>query len=197
SMMEGVASRGTAGRLSVLGVPVAGKTGTTNEAKDAWFVGFTPNLVAGCFVGYDNPRPMGKGGTGGGMCAPVFEDFMKDALTHRPAGEFQRPPDIEWATVDRFTGERLPEGSGGNTISEVFRPGQAPDLYETAEVIGADGEGNSFFGSGDLPMTLGGDADETDDGDAFDETTTVSNAAPERPKPSGALDDDLESGGLY
>ena len=59
--VEGVASRGTAGRLAALGVPVAGKTGTTNEAKDAWFVGFTPNLVAGCFIGYDNPTPMGRG----------------------------------------------------------------------------------------------------------------------------------------
>lgn len=189
SMMEGVASRGTASRLKSLGVPVAGKTGTTNDGKDAWFVGFTPNLVAGCFVGYDNPRPMGKGGTGGGMCAPIFEDFMRDALKIRPAGSFRRPPDIVWATVDRSTGERLPDGSGGNTIREVFREGQAPDLYERLAVIGGDGLQSSFFG-GDLPMTLGGD----DDQDLND--TSVSSQPPDRPKPSGGLEGDLDEG-LY
>ncbi len=191
SMMEGVASRGTAARLSSLGVPVAGKTGTTNDAKDAWFVGFTPNLVAGCFVGYDNPRPMGKGGTGGGMCAPIFEDFMRDALKIRPAGTFRAPPEIVYATVDRSTGERLPDGSGGNAIREVFREGQAPDLYERAAVIGGEGSTVSFFGGGDLPMTLGGD----DDAEGSD-SVGVSDQPPERPRPSGGLDDDLE-GGLY
>lgn len=189
SMMEGVASRGTAARLSSLGVPVAGKTGTTNDAKDAWFVGFTPNLVAGCFVGYDNPRPMGKGGTGGGMCAPIFEDFMRDALKIRPAGSFRKPPDIVWATIDRSTGERVPDGAGGNTIREVFRVGQAPDLYERVAVIGGDGLESSFFG-GDLPMTLGGE----DDQDLND--TGVSSQPPDRPKPSGGLDSDLDTG-LY
>lgn len=189
SMMEGVASRGTAARLSSLGVPVAGKTGTTNDAKDAWFVGFTPNLVAGCFVGYDNPRPMGKGGTGGGMCAPIFEDFMREALKIRPAGSFRKPPDIVWATIDRSTGERLPDGSGGNTIREVFREGQAPDLYERVAVIGGDGLQSSFFG-GDLPMTLGGE-DEEDLNDP-----SVSSDPPARPKPSGGLGGDLDDG-LY
>lgn len=190
SMMEGVASRGTAARLSSLGVPVAGKTGTTNDAKDAWFVGFTPNLVAGCFVGYDNPRPMGKGGTGGGMCAPIFEDFIRDSLKIRPAGSFRKPPDTVYATVDRSTGERLPDGSGGNTIREVFREGQAPDLYERAHVIGGDGLNDSFFGSGDLPMTLGGDDD------SVSTDTGVSFEPPARPKPAGGLGGDLDEG-LY
>ncbi len=192
SMMEGVASRGTAARLSSLGVPVAGKTGTTNDGKDAWFVGFTPNLVAGCFVGYDNPRPMGKGGTGGGMCAPIFEDFMRDALKIRPAGTFRAPPDIVYATVDRSTGERLPDGSGGNTIREAFREGQAPDLYERAAVIGGDGTTDSFFSGGDLPMSLGGE----DDDDGVD-NAGVSDQPPARPRPSGGGDDDDLDGGLY
>jgi penicillin-binding protein 1A len=192
SMMEGVASRGTAARLSSLGVPVAGKTGTTNDGKDAWFVGFTPNLVAGCFVGYDNPRPMGKGGTGGGMCAPIFEDFMRDALTIRPAGTFRAPPEIVYATVDRSTGERLPDGSGGNTIREAFREGQAPELYERAAVIGGDGTTDSFFGGGDLPMSLGGE----DDDDGVD-NAGVSDQPPERPRPSGGGDDGDLDGGLY
>lgn len=191
SMMEGVASRGTAARLSSLGVPVAGKTGTTNDGKDAWFVGFTPNLVAGCFVGYDNPRPMGKGGTGGGMCAPIFEDFMRDALKIRPAGKFRAPPDIVFATVDRSTGERLPDGSGGNTIREVFREGQAPDLYERAAVIGGDGSTDSFFGGGDLPLSLGGG----DDGEVSN--AGVSDQPPTRPRPSSGGDDEDLDGGLY
>ena len=195
SMMEGVATRGTAARLSSLGVPVAGKTGTTNDAKDAWFVGFTPNLVAGCFVGYDNPRPMGKGGTGGGMCAPIFEDFMRDALKLRPAGEFRTPPDIVYATIDRSTGERLPDGEGGDTIREVFREGQVPDLYETAYVIGGDGASDSFLGGGDLPFSLGGEDDASDDGTPLE--AVVTDEAPTRPRPAGNLDDDLESGGLY
>ncbi len=193
SMMEGVATHGTAARLSSLGVPVAGKTGTTNDAKDAWFVGFTPNLVAGCFVGYDNPRPMGKGGTGGGMCAPIFEDFMRDALKMRPAGEFRTPPDIVYATIDRSTGERLPDGEGGDTIREVFREGQVPDLYETAYVIGRASD--SFLGGGDLPFSLGGEEDATDDGTPLE--AVVTDEYPSRPRPAGNLDDDLESGGLY
>ncbi|MEO1611156.1 MAG: penicillin-binding protein 1A [Pseudomonadota bacterium] len=203
SMMEGVASRGTAARLSSLGVPVAGKTGTTNEGKDAWFVGFTPNLVAGCFVGYDNPKPMGKGGTGGGMCAPIFEDFMRDALKIRKPGQFERPPDVVYAKVDLYSGERLPDdASGGGIISEAFREGQAPGVYETAEIIG-EADSISFF--------TGGEDDLTGDGDLIDEglngegaagagETVVQRAGSSilRPAPpSGDSDEDLESGGLY
>ncbi|MEM7522818.1 MAG: PBP1A family penicillin-binding protein [Pseudomonadota bacterium] len=200
SMMRGVTTRGTAAGLAKLGFPVAGKTGTTNETKDAWFVGFSPNLVAGCFVGYDTPRPMGKGGTGGGMCAPIFEEFMREAMKTRTPGEFVAPPDVVWAKVDRFTGERLPaEASGGSVIAEAFREGQAPGLYETASVIG---DGLSFFGGGDLPYSLAADEDGAYDEGAGAESgggsrVTVSNSAPARPKPSGSLDDDLESGGLY
>lgn len=191
SMMEGVASRGTAARLASLGFPVAGKTGTTNDAKDAWFVGFTPNLVAGCFIGYDNPRPMGKGGTGGGMCAPVFEEFMREAMKTRNPGEFIAPPEVVWAKVDRYTGERLPDGaSGGGVISEVFRDGQAPDVYQTAAIIG-DESALSFYGGGDLPLSLGADEDDLGAG------PLVSGDAPSRPAPpSTSLEEDLESG-LY
>ncbi|MEM7544406.1 MAG: penicillin-binding protein 1A [Pseudomonadota bacterium] len=198
SMMEGVASRGTAARLSALGFPVAGKTGTTNDAKDAWFVGFSPNLVAGCFIGYDNPRPMGKGGTGGGMCAPVFEEFMREAMKTRKPGSFAVPEDVVWASVDRFTGERLPDGSGGGSvIREAFREGQAPGVYEVASVIGLDDGATSFFGSGDLPMDLengellDGEEALTNDG------AVITDDAPSRPTRPRSTDRDLESGGLY
>ncbi|MFV0473349.1 MAG: penicillin-binding protein 1A [Pikeienuella sp.] len=203
SMMQGVATRGTASRLSALGVPVAGKTGTTNDAKDAWFVGFTPNLVAGCFIGYDDPTPMGKGGTGGGQCAPVFQAFMKEALKTHPAGEFRTPGDVEFATVDRYSGQRVPDGSGGSAIREAFRPGQAPDLYQTAAAVGD--MSSSFFGGGDLPMTLGGDAATIGDGESDAaggaeygaETGAEGGTAPDRPRPPRNLDRDLQSGGLY
>ena len=114
---------------------------------------------------------------------------MRDALKIRPAGSFRVPPEIVYATIERSTGERLPDGSGGNTIREAFREGQAPDLYERVAVIGGDGLQSSFFG-GDLPMTLGGD----DDQDLND--TGVSSDPPARPKPSGGLDSDLDEG-LY
>ena len=91
-MMEDVVKRGTA-RKTVGGLPfpVAGKTGTTNESKDAWFIGFTSNMVAGCFMGYDDPRPMGRGAYGGTLCGPVFKEFMGQALAERGAGPFRRP----------------------------------------------------------------------------------------------------------
>lgn len=201
SMLEGVASRGTAARLSALGFPVAGKTGTTNDAKDAWFVGFTPNLVAGCFIGYDNPRPMGKGGTGGGQCAPVFQAFMAEAMETRSPGEFTPPPDVVFASVDRFSGERLPEGtSGSNVIREVFRQGQAPGVYETDFAIGDVEGAYAYYGSGDLPMSLTDDSFDTE-AEAYvpgaeDQVGTGGSDAG-RPSPPRNLDRDLESGGLY
>ncbi|MGA9434898.1 MAG: PBP1A family penicillin-binding protein, partial [Roseobacter sp.] len=79
SMMRGVVDRGTAARTVNLPVPTAGKTGTTNDAKDVWFIGFTSNIVAGCYIGYDQPRSLGRGASGGGMCGPVFQRFMEQA----------------------------------------------------------------------------------------------------------------------
>ncbi len=76
SMMEGVVTRGTAVTVSELGRPIAGKTGTTNDEKDAWFIGYTPNLVVGLYMGYDKPQTLGKGSTGGGLAAPIFKEFM-------------------------------------------------------------------------------------------------------------------------
>src|SRR6185436_19383330 len=88
SIMEGVIQRGTATSLKSLNRPLAGKTGTTNEEKDAWFIGYTPDLVVGVFVGFDTPRAMGKGNTGGHVAAPIFGSFMKMALAETPAVPF-------------------------------------------------------------------------------------------------------------
>ncbi|NDW05324.1 penicillin-binding protein 1A [Jiella pacifica] len=148
SMMEGVVQRGTATRVRELGVPIAGKTGTTNDEKDVWFVGFTPDLVTGVYLGYDNPTPMGRGATGGGMAAPVFIDFMKEALKGKKPVDFKVPEGMELIAVNRKTGMRA-SGSGSDVIMEAFKPGTGPaDSYE---VIGEDEvAGTGFGGTGQV-----------------------------------------------
>ncbi len=125
SMMEGVVQRGTAKVMKKLGKPVAGKTGTTNEVRDSWFLGFTPDLVVGVYVGYDNPRPMGKGATGGHLAAPIVLDFMQSALKNKPATPFRVPRGIELIPIDRKTGRRGYYGDK-NVILEAFKPGEEP-----------------------------------------------------------------------
>jgi penicillin-binding protein 1A len=136
SMMEGVVKRGTATTLQELNRPVAGKTGTTNDEKDAWFIGFTPNLVVGLYVGFDQPRSLGKGTTGGGLAAPIFKEFMTEALKDVPPVDFQVPEGMTMIAINRKTGMRAGEGEPG-TIMEAFKPGTGPaDSYW---VIGMDG----------------------------------------------------------
>ncbi len=127
SMMEGVVQRGTAAGNVNLSVPVAGKTGTTNDARDVWFVGFTSNIVAGCYIGYDQPRSLGRSAYGAGMCGPVFTQFMQKATAKYGGGEFDVPPGGHFIKIDRFTGARLADGaSGPNVVAEYFRDGEDP-----------------------------------------------------------------------
>ncbi len=136
SIMEGVVTRGTAPVVKELGVPVAGKTGTTNEEKDAWFVGYTPDLVTSVYIGYDTPKPMGKGNSGGGLAAPIFTNFMKDALSEKPKVDFRVPRGIKLIPINRKTGLLAKAGRDG-VIMEAFKPGTAPpDRYS---VIGFEG----------------------------------------------------------
>ena len=124
SMMEGVVKRGS-GRGVSLPVPVAGKTGTTNDAKDVWFIGFTSNIVAGCYLGYDQPRTMGEGAYGGTLCVPVFNEFMQEAVKEYGGTEFRVPPGGHFVNIDRFSGAILgPNAKGDNVIAEYFRDGQ-------------------------------------------------------------------------
>lgn len=125
SMMEGVVQRGTAKKVAELGVPIAGKTGTTNEEKDAWFVGYSPDLVVGVFVGYDRPEPMGKGNTGGGLASPIFVDFMQEALTTTTAIDFRVPEGIKLYPINAKSGLLASAGSSG-VIMEAFKPGTKP-----------------------------------------------------------------------
>jgi len=140
SMMEGVVQRGTAVILSDLGRPIAGKTGTTNEEKDAWFIGYTPDLVVAVFMGFDNPVPMGKGSTGGGLAAPIFKDFMATALKGKPAVDFRVPDGMTLIAINRKTGMRAARGEP-DTIMEAFKPGTGP--ADTYWVIGSEMAGSA------------------------------------------------------
>jgi len=127
SMMRGVVERGTASGSVNLPVPTAGKTGTTNDSRDVWFVGFTSNIVAGCYIGYDQPRSLGRGASGGGTCGPVFQRFMLEAIEEYGGGEFPVPENGVFYPIDRYSGARLPDGaSGENVVYELFRAGEAP-----------------------------------------------------------------------
>ena len=133
SMMEGVVQRGTGKKVLAVGKPVAGKTGTSNEERDAWFIGFTPDLVVGTYVGFDNPKPMGKGRTGGELVAPIVADFMSLALKDKPATPFRVPRAIELIPIDAKSGKRGIFGQPG-VILEAFKPGDEPP--DSTKIIG-------------------------------------------------------------
>lgn len=134
SMMEGVVQRGTGTFARELNRPVAGKTGTSNDYKDAWFIGFTPELAAGIYVGFDTPRNMGKQSTGGEMAVPIFTDFMADALKGKPPTPFNMPGGMTQVWIDPATGVKAMGGE--QTIYEAFKPGTGPNLVTS--VIGVD-----------------------------------------------------------
>jgi penicillin-binding protein 1A len=139
SMMEGVVQGGTATVMREVGKPIAGKTGTTNDEKDVWFIGFSPDLVVGLYLGYDKPRSLGRSAQGGRTAAPIAKDFMKLALADKPAIPFKVPAGIKLITVDQMTGMRAGPGSG-RTVLEAFKPGTAPpDNYSVIGVADADG----------------------------------------------------------
>lgn len=138
SILEGVVQRGTAQTVKAVGKPLAGKTGTTNDAKDVWFVGFSPDLAVGVFLGYDQPKSLGNAATAGQYAAPVFRDFMQMALKDKPATPFRVPPGIKLIRVNASTGTRAGSGEGAGTILEAFKPGTAPpETYTPVEVEGS------------------------------------------------------------
>jgi penicillin-binding protein 1A len=139
SMMEGVVQRGTATVVKEVGKPIAGKTGTTNDEKDAWFIGFSPDLVVGVYLGYDKPRHLGRLATGGLLAAPIVRDFMKVALADKPAVPFRVPAGIKLIRIDPKSGMRAAPGDQ-RVILEAFKPGTAPpDNYSVIGVTDADG----------------------------------------------------------
>jgi penicillin-binding protein 1A len=145
SMMRGVVERGTAARTVNLPVPTAGKTGTTNDAKDVWFVGFTSNIVAGCYIGYDIPRTLGRGASGGGMCGPVFNDFMTVAVDEYGGGRFKVPEGGRFVKIDRITGGRVDDNaSGPQVVAEYFREGEEPFFGVGAAIDGGFAMGSNL-----------------------------------------------------
>ncbi len=181
SMMKGVVDRGTASRVVNLPVPTAGKTGTTNESKDAWFIGFTSNIVAGCYIGYDRPRPMGSGAYGGTMCGPVFQSFMEKAVEKYGGGPFEVPPGGHFIKIDRFSGARLPEDAVGEyVVAEYFRDG-------VDGFIDRIFDGGFAMGS-DLPLF------EEVSGSGRQVTTSTGSTVTVGPNASQG---DLQGGGLY
>ena len=142
SIMEGVVIRGTATTVRAVGKHLAGKTGTTNDAKDVWFVGFSPDLAVGVFMGYDRPRSLGNTATAGMYAAPIFRDFMMAALKDKPDTPFRVPAGIKLISIDPKTGLR---SSGQGTMLEAFKPGTAPPdnlsaaaMEELQEIPNAD-----------------------------------------------------------
>ncbi|SFS50528.1 penicillin-binding protein 1A [Sulfitobacter marinus] len=182
AMMKGVVDRGTASSAINLPVPIAGKTGTTNDAKDVWFVGFSSNIVAGCYIGFDNPRSLGKRAYGAGMCGPVFQRFMSEAIKKYGGGPFEVPPGGNFINIDRFTGARLPDdASGPNVVAEYFRDGELP-------IFGITFDGGFAMGS-DLPLF-----EEISNGGGRSVTTSTGKKAVVGPKASFGT---ISSGGLY
>jgi penicillin-binding protein 1A len=147
SIMEGVIQRGTGVAIKEVGKHLAGKTGTTNEAKDLWFVGYSPDLAVGVFMGYDQPRSLGDSAQAALYTAPIFRDFMKLALKDKPDVPFRVPPGIKLISVDPRTGQR---SSGAGTILEAFKPGTAPpDSYNsTPQVLSVSPDADRVVGTG-------------------------------------------------
>jgi penicillin-binding protein 1A len=182
SMMKGVVDRGTASGVINLPVPVAGKTGTTNDARDVWFIGFTSNIAAGCYIGHDQPRGLGRGAYGASMCGPVFQEFMTQAVEKFGGGPFEVPPGGQFIKIDRFTGARLgDDAEGPHVVAEYFREGEEP-------VFGVSFDGGFAMGN-DLDFYQPGE------GEAVQDVTT---ATGETKQVGGkATFGAMSSGGLY
>ena len=163
-MLEGVVQTGTGRRALRVGKPLAGKTGTTNDYKDAWFMGFSPDLVVGVWVGFDEPHSMGDGEAGGSVAAPIFTDFMEAALADQAALPFRIPPGVRLVSIDADRGQ-LPSGATSRVIVEAFQPGTEPGLSfvdETDFSISGSGDSGIF---GRTPVTEpGGETGEDGEG---------------------------------
>lgn len=145
SLLEGVVQRGTGRRISAIGKPLGGKTGTTNESRDTWFMGFSPDLVAGVFVGFDTPIPLGKRQTGSSVAAPIFKDFMEAALADQPAIPFRVPEGIQMIRVNARTGQDAKPWDR-NVIWEAFKEGTSPT--ESNRVL--EGQSDQIVMPGDV-----------------------------------------------
>ena len=151
SILEGVVIRGTGASIAAVGKPLAGKTGTTNDAKDLWFVGFSPDLAVGVYMGYDKPKSLGSQAQASQFAAPIFRDFMKLALADKPATPFRVPAGIKLVSIDVETGLRAASGEKG-TILEAYKPGTEPAASDTGDMLGTQ---SIFTPSPDVERAVG------------------------------------------
>ncbi|GJL89710.1 MAG: penicillin-binding protein 1A [Minwuia thermotolerans] len=136
SMLEGVVRRGTGARIAQVGKPLAGKTGTSNESRDAWFIGFSPDLAVGVFTGFDNPEPLGRQETGSSVAAPIFQTIMAEALADQPGLPFRVPENVRLIRINARTGEPARAGDE-QIIWEAFAPGMEPNPRNAPALTGA------------------------------------------------------------
>jgi len=145
SLLEGVVKYGTGRRVRELNRPVAGKTGTTNNLHDAWFVGYTPRYITGTWVGFDDESSLGKGETGSKAASPIWLGFMKYVLADKPVRVFHIPEGVVFSKIDAETG-LLPIPESKRTIFECFKEGTIPTEYTTKPDLITEPE--NFFKSG-------------------------------------------------
>jgi penicillin-binding protein 1A len=143
NLLRGVVERGTATRALAIGKPVAGKTGTTDDIRDAWFVGFTPDLVVGVYVGFDQPKTLGSEEQGASAALPIFVQFMEAALKDQPATPFRVPPGVRLVRVDADSG-RLAGPGTPTAILEAYLPGTEPTATSTGRSIAPAGNGTGI-----------------------------------------------------
>lgn len=154
-MMQGVVERGTATKAKVIGKPLAGKTGTTNDSRDAWFIGFSPDLVAGLYVGFDKPDTLGGKETGGSVALPGFVNFMQEALKETPAKPFHVPTGIRFMKVDLKTGQPPVYGEQlGPVIMEAFKSGEEPGAYPY-DITSTSWENEDYMGQAPSEEQMG------------------------------------------
>jgi len=148
-MMEGVVQRGTGIKVAAVNKPIAGKTGTTSDWRDAWFVGFTPNLAAGVYIGFDDHDSLGRGEQAAVVSAPVFRDYMMAALKDSPPTEFRIPPGLQMMRVNPDT--MMPPGPGEASIWVAYKPDTAPDQDRDLGLRGVPGESDAAANDEDEP----------------------------------------------
>jgi penicillin-binding protein 1A len=146
-MLQGVVTRGTGATVAAVGKPIAGKTGTTSDWRDAWFVGFTPNLAAGVYIGFDNHDSLGRGEQAAVVSAPVFRNFMIAATKDAPATEFRIPPGLQMVRVNPDSMQ--PAESGEASIWIAYKPGTGPDTNRDMGLQGVPGEASGLISGGE------------------------------------------------
>ncbi len=189
SILEGVVQRGTGRKIKSLGIPLAGKTGTTNDSRDTWFIGFSPDLAVGVFVGFDDPRSLGRKEQGASVAVPIFKDFMAQALKDKPAIPFRRPAGMRNVLINAKTGARARPGDK-NVIWESFKIGTEP----TDEMYILDEDGINILPSYDYSYDYSGDISD------YGNTGSHGYYDPDRPyvpPPAGNSSTDTGTGGLY